>query len=34
MPEPRDHLVLVLDVDSIDDALAHRAPARTVVRAP
>ena len=29
---PRDHLVLVLDVDSLDDALADRAPARAVVR--
>ena len=26
MPEPRDHLVLVLDVDSIDDALALARP--------
>ena len=26
MPEPRDHLVLVLDVDSIDDALAIARP--------
>jgi orotidine-5'-phosphate decarboxylase len=26
MPEPRDHLVLVLDVDSLDDALALARP--------
>ncbi|MEX2099973.1 MAG: orotidine-5'-phosphate decarboxylase [Acidimicrobiia bacterium] len=26
MPEPRDHMVLVLDVDSIDDALAIARP--------
>src|SRR3954454_22682417 len=26
MPEPRDHLVLVLDVDSLDDALAVARP--------